>query len=93
MTSRARPLQCPNGHLLGHIEMDDLGWKLVFYERALDPRWPSGNPDPVIRGHTHGEIALICSVCRSLIIFDGTLYNPLHEALLQKSPPDHLQET
>ncbi len=57
------PWNCPNGHLLGHVEHYRSGLKLILYEKSLDPRWPTHQPAPEYRGTLEGKSTIRCTVC------------------------------
>lgn len=53
---KARPWLCPSGHLLGRVERDDHGYRLIFYEQSLDPQWPVRDRSPIYRGEARERI-------------------------------------
>jgi hypothetical protein len=59
----ARPWLCKSGHLVGHVERDNLGWKLILYEQSIDPRWPSKDVSPVKRAILRGPAIIRCTIC------------------------------
>jgi hypothetical protein len=59
----ARPWLCPSGHLLGHVDRDDHGYLLVFYEQSLDPHWPVRDRSPIYRGEARGPAVIRCTIC------------------------------
>ena len=62
---KPRPWMCPNGHLNGHVERDEHGYRLVIYEQAIDPHWPSKDHSPIYRSETRGLAVVRCTICRA----------------------------
>jgi hypothetical protein len=60
---KSRPWICPSGHLLGHVDRDEHGYRLVFYEQSLDPMWPVRDRTPIYRGEARGPAIIRCTIC------------------------------
>lgn len=60
----ARPWLCPRGHLLGHVEHDGQGMKLLYYRLAINPHDPVPGQTPDVMGIARGVMTVRCSICR-----------------------------
>lgn len=61
-TEEPRAWLCRKGHLLGHIEHDAQGMKLIIYRRAIDVQKPVKGAAPDVLGIVRGLIKVRCSV-------------------------------
>jgi hypothetical protein len=57
-----RPWCCKNGHLLGHVEHDGQGMKLLFFRQALNPHFPLPGQVPDVAGVARGLVSIRCSI-------------------------------
>jgi len=70
------PWTCAHQHLLGHIERDRSGLKLILYAKSIDPRWPARQPPPEHRAILRGPATVRCTIC-----YDDKEWFPDKEAI------------
>jgi hypothetical protein len=61
-TDQPRAWLCEKGHLLGHVEWDGQGAKLLFYREALNPHDPKHGQKPEVQGIARGLVMIRCSI-------------------------------
>lgn len=59
-----RPWCDSKGHLLGHVEHDGQGMKLLYYREAINPHDPVPGQTPDVMGVARGVMTVRCSICR-----------------------------
>jgi hypothetical protein len=59
-----RPWLCAKNHLLGHVEHDGQGMKLLYYRQAINPQDPVPGQTPDVMGVARGVMTVRCSICR-----------------------------
>jgi hypothetical protein len=65
-SDRPKPWKCPNGHLVGYVDRDRSGRKLLIFDDSIDISIPSGGRIPTVRVIIRGPAPVIrCTICRA----------------------------